>query len=351
MKQFKDKAHNLYSIQRQQDYVSNNVSLILPNLLDENIQLFVAASMGNVNGICKLMAINNKTKKDIMKIDEESQESIIMSVIGLGNEKCFRFLKKIIDTKLFVKLLFLSNKHNLNCIEGAIAFARNVMIKDIFSMKHVEEIYKQNIDNEYRLMWWLFTFGDVDMIDFILSKLSVSNQDIIKYLNHKYTTKSIGHYQYHNLKIITGCAQRNTSMDSFKKLVSIIGEKLFIKYVFIADGYNKNAIEYCISGHRLEMIQYIMSFSQIKKQCISNQKILFRIVCCMNKQFQNKKTYNFMLNILKTLDSEIISTIKQLQKYQYPKPKNDEFDETAVKYYNQKITDDMLSKLSKAIIE
>ena len=51
MKNFKDKAHNLYAIQRRKEAIENSVSKILPILLDERARLFSAALTG-VSELC-----------------------------------------------------------------------------------------------------------------------------------------------------------------------------------------------------------------------------------------------------------------------------------------------------------
>ena len=52
MKEFKDKAHNLYAIQRKRESIRDSVSKILPLLLNEKIRLFTAGIDGNVGELC-----------------------------------------------------------------------------------------------------------------------------------------------------------------------------------------------------------------------------------------------------------------------------------------------------------
>eukprot|EP01084_Bolivina_argentea_P181781 313902_1 len=304
--------------------------------------------MGDVRALCGLMAINNKTEQDLMKVEEKSQESILMAVVGLGHDAAYAFLKRMIDRDLFVKLLFVSNQYNFNVIEGAIAFGRKKLIKDILSVERVKQKYQENADCEFRLLWWLFAYSsDSDIINFVLSELKLSNEDVIGYLDYKYTAEFINKKQhnYHQFTIMTGIPQRNKSINSFRMLVSIIGEKALLKYLFASDGYNMTAIEYCINRNRLEMMKYVMAMDQIRNECLNNEKVLFRVVYWMNKQC-DPQMYAFMVQILKTVDK---SKLKQVQSYAYPQPKHQVLDKEAISYWDQQITDDMMNKLLNAI--
>ena len=57
MKEFKDKAHNLYAIQRREEAITNSVSKILPLLMDTKTRLFISAINGNVTELCKVFMI------------------------------------------------------------------------------------------------------------------------------------------------------------------------------------------------------------------------------------------------------------------------------------------------------
>ena len=54
MKEYKDKAHNLYAIQRKEEAITNSVSKVLPLLMDDKKILFVAGINGDVKELCKV---------------------------------------------------------------------------------------------------------------------------------------------------------------------------------------------------------------------------------------------------------------------------------------------------------
>merc|ERR1711933_175406 len=66
MLHFKTGAHNLYSIEREEEFIANSVSKILPLLLDSDKQHKIYAQTSDVKGLCKLMIFHNMTEKDIL---------------------------------------------------------------------------------------------------------------------------------------------------------------------------------------------------------------------------------------------------------------------------------------------
>eukprot|EP01084_Bolivina_argentea_P150794 263302_1 len=66
MKLFKDKAHRLYAIQRQEETMESSVRHFLPVLLNDHKQLFNAGCKGDVKALCDLMVIHNFSIQDIV---------------------------------------------------------------------------------------------------------------------------------------------------------------------------------------------------------------------------------------------------------------------------------------------
>merc|ERR1712228_773829 len=54
MKEYKDKAHNLYAIQRKEEAIKGSVSSILPILLKQQKEIVSIACSGSVKKMCSL---------------------------------------------------------------------------------------------------------------------------------------------------------------------------------------------------------------------------------------------------------------------------------------------------------
>eukprot|EP01083_Nonionella_stella_P078062 213426_1 len=128
MLDFRKKAHNLYSIERQKEYLEHSVSLILPTLLDPVKTLWIAANMDDVNGLVDLMVVRNKTENDLMR-HGFYRESILHGICTKGNQKTFTFLQSIVNEQLFIECLLLQNNYNKTSIEYAVENGHIPMIK------------------------------------------------------------------------------------------------------------------------------------------------------------------------------------------------------------------------------
>merc|ERR1712048_361609 len=58
MSSFKARAHNLYAIQREEEFMQS-AATILPSLIDKKQQLKVAAVSGNTKALCSVMMFGN----------------------------------------------------------------------------------------------------------------------------------------------------------------------------------------------------------------------------------------------------------------------------------------------------
>ena len=97
MIEYANKAHNLYNITLEKEYIENSVSKLLPMLMDQDKELFIV-KYGDTKALCRLMTISNATPQDIMKTDETNeaihQISVILDII-------FRFVKNVLSKELF----------------------------------------------------------------------------------------------------------------------------------------------------------------------------------------------------------------------------------------------------------
>merc|ERR1712228_1152981 len=76
MKEYKEMAHNLYSIQRKEEAIKTSVSATLPMLLKQQKEIFGVVCSGNVKKLCSLMIAQNKGIDDLMFVDKESKKTI-----------------------------------------------------------------------------------------------------------------------------------------------------------------------------------------------------------------------------------------------------------------------------------
>eukprot|EP01083_Nonionella_stella_P078903 216190_1 len=312
MADFKHRAHALYSIQRNREYMDNCVSKILPSLLNEDNQIFTAGSRGSVKDLCQLL-IYNKSMQDIMRKDD-GQQTILFTICSQGHNNAYLYLKSIIPRAEFIGYLFESNFWNVQPIDYAIRFGNVFIVKDVLSMKKVQEKYEKEANQFYRLLYWLFVYcKNEGLIDDILRTWKVSQSKIIEYLKYEYPKPtqefSWRAHHYHRTNIIGRTITFNT-VHGLKILISKIGEDAFVDAIFRIDSDDKNGIEYAVSEDRLEIIEFVMQMEAIKQKCMKDKDALYRIVNQM-KQHYNPKTAHLMLQALE-LNHE---KLKELNSY------------------------------------
>merc|ERR1712228_63362 len=66
MKEYKDKAHNLYAIQIKEEAITSSVSATLPILLNQQKEIKGIASSGSVKKMCSLIVKQNLSIKDLL---------------------------------------------------------------------------------------------------------------------------------------------------------------------------------------------------------------------------------------------------------------------------------------------
>eukprot|EP01083_Nonionella_stella_P039281 106840_1 len=310
---FKHKAHNLYSIERQKEYIQNSVSLILPSLNDSDKKMFIAAKQGNVNSLCELMVLNTKTHKDILKINKENHQTILHTICLLGHQDAFLFLKSILSVNLFIHHLFLSNNRNQKPIEYALRNDDVFIAKYLFTLKVIKQKYIDDENEFFRLLYWLFCHGKNEkLIDYILDiSLNISHEKIAEFvINYKYKPKSNqifakNDYKYHKYTIIARTVERNKTLNGLKKVVSIIGTKALIEAIFISDGWNMNGVEYAIKLNKMKTMQYLLSFAEIRNRYLSDKNQLFRLLYWLFARSSNEDMIDYVLSELKVSNQMI----------------------------------------------
>eukprot|EP01084_Bolivina_argentea_P016678 31177_1 len=180
MKDYKDKAHNLYAIEREKEYIETQVTQILPMLLDEDKTLFIAGNMGDVKGLCRLMTINNFKTKDVMKKDKNGK-TILHRICSLGHTKALLYVQSILKTDTFIEYIFSPSNRDIKPIEYSIQYSNMSIVKKLFTMKEIQTKYNNNDNELFRLCYYLFVrCKNEEIIDYVLTILNVSNKKMIQ---------------------------------------------------------------------------------------------------------------------------------------------------------------------------
>eukprot|EP01083_Nonionella_stella_P159988 522522_1 len=156
MMDFKKVAHNLYSIQREEEFISQSVEWIFPFLLDHKKTTKSAGIMGDTKQLLQIMSNNSLSMKTILKPDEHRQ-TILTDICSQGHLKAFKLIQSMIPPEMLIECLSdVVSKSNYNPLEMAIRRNRLNILNVIFDMEGIQTIFQKNNDKTYRALWWLF---------------------------------------------------------------------------------------------------------------------------------------------------------------------------------------------------
>ena len=231
--------------------------------------------------------------------------SIITRIIEVCNIGILRKLKSIIGDLEFVKLVFIPNGENINGVEKCIQMQKYKHLKYLLSFIQIENHYLFNDHQLYRIFLWCFMTKNEEIYNLTMKKLKITNKKIIKFMDYNYIeNKKLSnlfatiHCKYDKYNVLDRVIWNNQTVQRLKDFVEIIGNEKFIEYIFIKNGFNMNGIEYCIKSKNVEMMNFIMSFKEIRKKAIKNPKILFGIIWWMS----HIKDDSMSLYLIRTLE-------------------------------------------------
>eukprot|EP01083_Nonionella_stella_P274646 932371_1 len=87
METFKKRAHNLYSIQREEEFMQQTAAQVLPLLLDADTQRKVMVKLADTKGLQRWMIFRNKTAQDLLP-----DVGTLEHVLGSGNMQCVKWI-------------------------------------------------------------------------------------------------------------------------------------------------------------------------------------------------------------------------------------------------------------------
>eukprot|EP01083_Nonionella_stella_P174877 607421_1 len=319
MKSFKDKAHNLYAVQRKEEGMTHSVSKILPLVLDQDKQLAIAGTTGNIKLLCQLMVFYNKSSVDLMKPDGSSGRNVLYRVCRNGQTKALLFFKSILLRKDFIRHVLADCFIDSCCIETAIWFSRTEIIKHLFELEEIMTKYKKD-PFMFRLLLHLFVGNErKDFMDFVISLLGITKEKLVHMMTYRFPSNLVKPHPkahpYDRYAIATAILALEGTFQTFKRCISVIGEQAFINnVVFHVDGWNLNPMECALKHDKPKVIEYILSLEEVKGKYMSDEgELLFRLMYCLFG-YGKPQTIDYVLSELEISSDKI----KTLMKYKYP---------------------------------
>eukprot|EP01083_Nonionella_stella_P140515 431006_1 len=340
MVKYKHRAHSLYAIQREEEFIAGAVSKLLPSMMDKEQQLKICAVTGDAKGLCDLMVFGNMTMEDIMQEFEV--------IITRGDVKAFTFVISMMsaDGKDVVELLCDNQKgERTTPIEWALQKNRVRVLTAMTKIDGVAERFKA-WDMMYRYEVFHKAIGGNDAIYGVIREgLKLNRKEILELLNYEHPDQESDFFQ---LKILHEVIRFST-FAVFKEVKDILGDKSFYDWVLQTDYYNQNVLDASIECKQVDVMKCILSNKAINEHCKNDIQMQYRVVCSLQKEY-DERTAIVAMNALQLNEDKL----KEIQSYQYPKPEDmDAFNSNhneryAERYWDHKISNETLQKVLNA---
>ena len=306
MMDFKNRIKHLEDIQKQKNFMDNSVSSILPQMLDQNKELLIAGNLGNVDTLYRLMSLN-KCQDYLMTIDQATNESILLNICRLNHIEALKFVKQNVKNDLFVDRLFYTNRNNYNPIEALFDGSISIAMCDIiFNIKDVIQRYKTVTNQLFRLFITIYNCYNAKIVKYILSKLNLKTEEIIKLLEYKYPHPMDNLYNDNCFtfydKRLSFMVLNTGQISAINEFMDIVGQEIFLNNViFKSDLSNITPFEYClyktIDNNNYQIITHLLSFD-IMQILINDMDSIYRIVFWMVNKKIDDRIFDFLVDKL-----------------------------------------------------
>ena len=291
---YKQRAHSLYAIQREEEFIKGSAMTILPQLTNQDIQLKVAAASGNVKALCSVMLYGQMAFWNIKYIDERS---ILSPITFSDSVRALKFIRSMMNKEEFIYLLAESQ------CTFAIKNNKFNVSKYMMSIDAVCNCFQQNESRLNELICGLFVRNRYPkMVDIVMESLKLTPKIISDALLWKESKFSMLDMVILNV------------LEMFQKLASIVGEQVFVKLILKKDREHKtNALGRAIGQSKVSIIEYFVSFDGIKKGYESNKFLTAQCVFLMNQVYDE-----FVVSVILAAFNWNKDKLKEIQSW-YPK--------------------------------
>eukprot|EP01083_Nonionella_stella_P103949 297404_1 len=239
METFKKRAHNLYSIEREEEFMQQTASNVLPLLLDADKQRLVMTKLADTKGLQRWMIFRNKSAPDVLP-----DFTALKNVLDSGNMRC---LKWMISFKQQVEDALMDKRGQ--SLSEVIRYGYLPIIKQLINIPRVLELCK-NDWTQAIVSDMLKYCENMKVVDYVLDVLSDSKADhLVRILRGRV-----------NLWANMECCNNN-SVSILKSIVNKIGETEFVEITFPDNA--KNVLEYAIIEGKMHDIKYLLSIKAI----------------------------------------------------------------------------------------
>eukprot|EP01083_Nonionella_stella_P097694 274595_1 len=300
MVSYKNAAHSLYAIEREEEFVSNTASKILPLQKNHKKQQKVHTMLDNASALSQLIVFSNLNIKDTL--DNDPQLIDRMSS-GDGREGVFKLLVSMMTDEEKTKHLLVTDDTK-GPLEKCVRHRDIALVSAFLKVDIVITAYKENDEKLARILHNLFTSNPaMAMIDLVTTKLGLDNAKVTRLMQTKNQDTFAEMARYNRIGV-------------FKHLASTMGAKVFaecvVQYFAVEMSILKNGFD-PIPGSVVKeskTITYLMSLEEVVCQYQQNDYHLHRMLCALFVACMDGDIIECVLKALNMSNEKVLSVLK-----------------------------------------
>merc|ERR1712228_183942 len=94
--------------------------------------------------------------------------------------------------------------------------------------------------------------------------------------------------------------------DHFQRFIDFIGKKAFIDNVFNVDKHGHDVMRCAFFKKKMNVIEYILSFRQIRKKYMSDNDVLHKLCRTLNEFITNKEAVQYVVDTLGLTEEQLL---------------------------------------------
>eukprot|EP01083_Nonionella_stella_P100851 284993_1 len=274
MVSYKNAAHSLYAIEREEEFVSNTASKILPLLADQKKQQKMHTMLDNSSGLAELIVFSNLNIKDTLANDPE----LINRMSSGGGmdppERVFKLLVSMMTDEEKTTHLLKENSAQETLLDKCVLFRDIALVSALLKVDIVVKAYKENEEKLAQILHLLFTSNPaMAMIDLVATKLDLDNATVGRLMKTK------------NIHSFAEMAKYGPFIiGAFKRLSSIMGPKVFAECLVSSRAVEvaiiKNGFGYHANAKESAIIKYFLSLEDVVN-LYQNNACIHTMLCAL----------------------------------------------------------------------
>eukprot|EP01083_Nonionella_stella_P184764 671948_1 len=303
MVSYKNAAHSLYAIEREEEFVSNTASKILPLLADQKKQQKMHTMLDNSSGLAELIVFSNLNMKDVLDNDPKLIDRMSD---GDGRERVFKFLVSMMTDEEKTSHLLRKEDDEEDPLQRCVLFRDIALVSALLKIEIVIKSYKDNDEKLARILHNLFTSDPaMAMIDLVRTKLDLDNAKVTRLMQTKNLLTFVE---------MARCAG-TYRISVYKRLAAMMGPKVFaeclVRSTAVDVSITKNGFGYKKNEKDSSIIKYFLTLEDVVDQYRQTNYSIHLLLCALFVQCIDDDIIDCVLKALNLPNEKVLEVLSR----------------------------------------